>query len=43
MRVYYGAPIPVDDLQGVELREAAQIVTERLMTEIARLESLARE
>ena len=40
MRVNYGAPIPLDDLQGVDLREAAQIATERLMVEIARLESL---
>ncbi|HST16880.1 MAG TPA: lysophospholipid acyltransferase family protein [Gaiellaceae bacterium] len=40
LRVHYGAPIPLDDLQGVDLREAAQIATERLMTEIARLESL---
>ena len=40
MRVNYGAPIPLDDLQGVDLREAAQIATERLMAEIARLESL---
>jgi len=38
--VTYGAPIPVDDLVGVESREAARIATERLMTEIARLESL---
>ncbi len=37
--VTYGAPIPLDDLQGVELREAARIATERLMDEIARLES----
>jgi len=40
LRVTYGAPIPVDDLVGVESREAARIATERLMTEIARLESL---
>jgi 1-acyl-sn-glycerol-3-phosphate acyltransferase len=40
MRVTYGAPIPLDDLQGVDLREAARIGTERLMAEISRLESL---
>jgi 1-acyl-sn-glycerol-3-phosphate acyltransferase len=40
LRVHYGEPIPLADLQGVELREAAQIATERLMAEIARLESV---
>jgi 1-acyl-sn-glycerol-3-phosphate acyltransferase len=40
LSVTYGAPIPLDDLQGIELREAARIATERLMAEIARLESL---
>ena len=40
LRVHYGEPIPLDDLEGLELREAARIATERLMAEIARLESL---
>ena len=40
LRVDYGAPIPLDDLAGIEPREAAQIATDRLMAEIDRLEHL---
>jgi 1-acyl-sn-glycerol-3-phosphate acyltransferase len=39
LRVAYGAPIPLDDLGGLEPREAAQEATDRLMTEIERLEA----
>jgi 1-acyl-sn-glycerol-3-phosphate acyltransferase len=38
LRVDYGPPVPLDDLQGRDLREAAQEATERLMAEIHRLE-----
>jgi 1-acyl-sn-glycerol-3-phosphate acyltransferase len=38
LRVDYGPPIPLDDLHGQEIREAAQEATDRLMAEIARLE-----
>jgi 1-acyl-sn-glycerol-3-phosphate acyltransferase len=38
LRVVFGRPIPVDDLEGVEPREAAQAATDRLMAEIERLE-----
>jgi 1-acyl-sn-glycerol-3-phosphate acyltransferase len=37
LRVRYGQPIPLDDLASLEPSEAAQIATERLMTEIERL------
>jgi len=36
VRVAYGPPIPLDDLEGRE--DAAQVATERLMTAIAELE-----
>jgi 1-acyl-sn-glycerol-3-phosphate acyltransferase len=38
LRVVYGEPIPLDDLDGREPREAAAEATERLMAEIRRLE-----
>jgi 1-acyl-sn-glycerol-3-phosphate acyltransferase len=38
LRVIYGTPVPLDDLAGRDDREAAQEATDRLMTEIARLE-----
>jgi 1-acyl-sn-glycerol-3-phosphate acyltransferase len=39
LRVVYGEPIPVDDLRDLELRESAQVATDRLMAEIERLEA----
>ena len=39
LRVAYGPAIPLDDLRERDLKEAAQIATERLMAEIARLEA----
>src|SRR5688500_8590274 len=39
LSVEYGAPIPVDDLEGRE--DAAQVATERLMAAIAELERAA--
>ena len=38
VRVAFGEPVPVDDLQELEPREAAQVATDRLMAEIERLE-----
>jgi 1-acyl-sn-glycerol-3-phosphate acyltransferase len=38
LRVVYGEPIPLDDLDGRVDREAAQEATDRLMAEISRLE-----
>lgn len=38
LRVVYGEPIRLDDLDGRDDREAAQEATDRLMAEIARLE-----
>ncbi len=38
LRVDYGPPIPLDDLQGEDIRDAAREATERLMSEIHRLE-----
>jgi 1-acyl-sn-glycerol-3-phosphate acyltransferase len=40
LSVIYGPPIPLDDLRGRDLREAASVATERLMTEIDRLEEM---
>jgi 1-acyl-sn-glycerol-3-phosphate acyltransferase len=37
LRVAYGSPIPVDDLGGRPPRDAADVATERLMTEIRAL------
>ena len=37
LRVAYGAPIDVSDLDGVETKAAAQIATDRLMTKIHEL------
>jgi 1-acyl-sn-glycerol-3-phosphate acyltransferase len=37
LRVAYGAPIDVTDLDGVDPREDAQVATDRLMAEIQRL------
>ena len=38
LRVAYGAPVRLDDLRDTELREAAQIGTDRLMAAIEELE-----
>jgi len=38
LRVAYGAPIPLDDLEGLPRRQAARIATERLMERIHELE-----
>jgi 1-acyl-sn-glycerol-3-phosphate acyltransferase len=40
MRVAYGPPVPLADLAGTDLREAADVATARLMSEIGRLEEL---
>ena len=40
LSVIYGPPIPLDDLRGRDLREAASVAIERLMTEIDRLEEM---
>jgi 1-acyl-sn-glycerol-3-phosphate acyltransferase len=37
IRVVYGSPVPLEDLQGTNIREASRIATERLMEEIERL------
>jgi 1-acyl-sn-glycerol-3-phosphate acyltransferase len=37
LRVAYGAPVPMDDLDELTPREASHIATERLMQEIERL------
>jgi 1-acyl-sn-glycerol-3-phosphate acyltransferase len=39
LRVAYGAPVELDDLRGRDLREAAQIGTDRLMTAIGAVEA----
>jgi 1-acyl-sn-glycerol-3-phosphate acyltransferase len=39
LRVRYGAPIPLDDLDRDDLREASRVATERLMLAIAELEA----
>jgi 1-acyl-sn-glycerol-3-phosphate acyltransferase len=39
LRVAYGPPLELDDLRGDDLREAAQIGTDRLMTAIRELEA----
>jgi 1-acyl-sn-glycerol-3-phosphate acyltransferase len=38
LRVAYGPPVQLDDLRGRDMREAAQVGTERLMAAIAELE-----
>ncbi len=38
LRVDYGAPIPLDELQGESIREASREATERLMAAIEQLE-----
>jgi len=38
LRVAYGAPVQLDDLRDTDLREAAQIGTDRLMAAIDELE-----
>jgi 1-acyl-sn-glycerol-3-phosphate acyltransferase len=38
LRVVYGAPIELDDLGELDVRDAAQVATDRLMAEISRLE-----
>ncbi len=38
IRVDYGAPVPLDDLTSRDVREASHEATERLMSEIQRLE-----
>ena len=37
LRVAYGPPLDLSDVDGLEPREAAQVVTDRLMAEIERL------
>ena len=39
LRVAYGTPVALDDLEGTDPREAAQEATDRLMAEIGRLEA----
>ncbi len=39
LSVVYGPPVPLDDLRGQDLRDAASVATERLMVEIGRLEA----
>jgi 1-acyl-sn-glycerol-3-phosphate acyltransferase len=39
LRVAYGEAVELDDLRGVELREAARVGTERLMEAIGKLEA----
>lgn len=39
LRVRYGPPIELDDLTGLDPREAAQLATERLMNAIHRMEA----
>jgi 1-acyl-sn-glycerol-3-phosphate acyltransferase len=39
LRVVYGAPVEVGDLAELDVREAAQVATDRLMAEIDRLEA----
>ena len=39
LRVVYGEPVPLDDLDRSDVREAARLGTERLMAEIERLEA----
>jgi 1-acyl-sn-glycerol-3-phosphate acyltransferase len=39
LRVAYGAPVPLDDLRGVEIGRAAREATDRLMMAIAELEA----
>jgi 1-acyl-sn-glycerol-3-phosphate acyltransferase len=38
-RVRYGAPVPLDDLAGLEASEAARVATDRLMAAIHELEA----
>lgn len=37
LRVVYGAPVDLSDLEGIDRRDAAQTATDRLMAEIQRL------
>jgi 1-acyl-sn-glycerol-3-phosphate acyltransferase len=39
LRVAFGTPVPLDDLNGSDAKQAAQEATNRLMAEIERLES----
>jgi 1-acyl-sn-glycerol-3-phosphate acyltransferase len=39
LSVAYGAPVDLDDLRGLDVAEAAQVATERLMARIAELEA----
>jgi 1-acyl-sn-glycerol-3-phosphate acyltransferase len=39
IRVVYGAPVELDDLHGLDLHEAAQEATDRLMARIGELEA----
>jgi len=39
LRVAYGAPIELDDLRGLDVRDASQVATDRLMARIAELEA----
>jgi 1-acyl-sn-glycerol-3-phosphate acyltransferase len=38
LRIAYGAPVELDDLRGGDLREGAQVGTDRLMSAIGQLE-----
>jgi hypothetical protein len=37
--VAYGPPVPLDDLRELDPKDAAQQATDRLMTEIERLDA----
>jgi 1-acyl-sn-glycerol-3-phosphate acyltransferase len=39
LRVVYGPPVPIDDLRDQDVKEAAEIATDRLMTAIHELEA----
>jgi 1-acyl-sn-glycerol-3-phosphate acyltransferase len=39
LRVAYGEPVELDDLRGLDLREASQVATDRLMVRIGELEA----
>ena len=42
IRVVYGKPVPLDDLQGLDRRTLARAATDRLMATIAELEESLR-
>ncbi len=39
LRVAYGAPVDIDDLRGLDMHDAAQQATDRLMERIYELEA----